>query len=254
MDLTRLVLLGLASAAGAVINSIAGGGSIVSFPVAVALGLPPVTAAATNLVAVAPGYFAAAYAYRRELGDGRRELPWLLVPAMLGAIGGALVLVSAPARSFELIAPWLVLGATVLLLVRDRIAKLTRASDEPPSRGRRWAVAIALGLLAVYGGYFGAGMGILTLALIALLRRQDIHRMNAQKTIVVGGINGVAAVLFLASGAADLTAALAMAIGAASGGFLAASVARRFDPKIVGWVVAAIGVGLSVMLAARFWF
>jgi uncharacterized membrane protein YfcA len=253
MELARLGLLALAAAAAGVINSIAGGGSIISFPAALAAGLPPVTASATNTLALAPGSLASAYALRRELGENRRLLPWLLVPAAAGALAGAVALVSAPPRVFEVAVPWLILVATLLLVFREALEKRAATRDAPPSRRRSLGVAVALGVLSVYGGYFGAGMGILTLAVISLLRKLDIHRLNALKNIVVGSINAVAAAFFVASGAADLLAAAVMAAGAACGGYCAASVARRIDPRIVSWVVAGMGVLLSALLALRYW-
>jgi uncharacterized protein len=254
MELSRLVLLGFAGAAAAIINSVAGGGSIISFPIALAAGLPPVGASATNTVALAPGALASAYAYRKELGKNGRLALGLALPAVLGSLAGAILLVRAPERAFEIVVPWLVLAATLLLLVKDALWHKAAGRDAPPSRQRTLAVAATLGLIAVYGGYFGAGMGIVTLALIALLRRLDIHQMNAIKTIVVGSINTVAAIYFLATSAADLPAAAAMTIGATAGGYAAASVARRVQPRIVSRIVAAIGVALSVVLAVRYWF
>jgi uncharacterized protein len=253
MDLARLVLLGLAGAAAAVINSVAGGGSIVSFPVALAAGLPPVVASASNTVALAPGSLASAYAYRKELGENRRLALGLALPAVAGSLAGAMLLVRAPERVFEIVVPWLVLSATLLLVLRDALWRRAVGRDAPPGRRRTLVVAGTLGVIAVYGGYFGAGMGIVTLALIALLRKLDIHQMNAIKTIVVGAINTVAALYFLASGAADLPAAAAMTIGATAGGYGAASIARRVEPRLVSRIVAAIGIALSVALAVRYW-
>jgi hypothetical protein len=280
MDWARLGLLALAAAAAGVINSIAGGGSIISFPAAIAAGLPPVVASATNTVALAPGSLASAYAFRGDLGENRRFLPWLVLPAAAGALIGALVLVAASERVFELVVPWLVLLATLLLLVRDILQKRATSAELPPapigapslrpshslrslrprailaharSRRRTLGVAAALGVLSIYGGYFGAGMGILTLAVISFTKRLDIHQLNALKNIVVGAINTTAAMYFVISGTAHLPAAAAMAIGAAAGGYFAARIARRIEPRVVSWVVAGIGVALSAVLAARYW-
>ena len=253
MTAGSLVLLALAAAVAGVINSVAGGGSLISFPAALAAGLSPVTAAATNTVALAPGSFASAIAYRKELDDNRR-LAWVLaLPAALGSIAGAVLLVAAPERVFEIVVPWLVLAATALLVVRDALFRKALERDAPPTRRRTFVIAAVLALLAVYGGYFGAGSGIVTLAVIAWLRRMDIHRMNAVKSIVVGSINAIAATYFVATGAADFRAALAMAIGATLGGYFAARIARRLDPKLVRWAVVGIGVLLSIVLATRYW-
>jgi len=160
---------------------------------------------------------------------------------------------AAPERVFELVVPWLVLLATLLLLVRDLVQKRAASAEHPPSRRRTLGVAAALGLLSVYGGYFGAGMGILTLAVISFTKRLDIHQLNALKNIVVGAINTTAAVYFVISGTANLPAAAAMAVGAAAGGYFAARIARRVEPRVVSWVVAGIGVALSAVLAVRYW-
>jgi uncharacterized protein len=253
MDPGRLLLLAAAAALGSMVNAVAGGGSLISFPAALAAGLSPVSASATNTVAMAPGVLASALAYRRELGPNRRLAVLLVGPAIVGALAGAVLLVSAPARAFELVVPWLVLAATLLVVARDVLERKTTRLLAPPSRTRTLAAAFAVALLAVYGGYFGAGIGIMLLALLALLGRMSIHQMNAVKTLIVGSINAAAALYFVLTGAADLQAAAAMAAGAILGGYGAASIARRVEPKLVSWLVGAIGVSLSVLLAVRYY-
>lgn len=253
MDPTRLVLLALAAGVAGAINSVAGGGSLISWPAAVAAGLSPVTASATNTVALAPGVLASAWAYRRELsGNGRLTL-LLTLPAAAGGLAGATLLLAAPPRVFELVVPWLVLGATLTLVLKDVLWRRASAAGGKTTRRRIAGVAFGLTLMAVYGGYFGAGIGIITLALLALLHRMSIHQMNAMKTIITGGLNGVAAVYFLWRGAAYLPAAGAMLVGSLSGGFGGAALARRVDPKKVRWLVVGIGVVLSALLAVRYW-
>jgi len=245
----RLAGLGLAAALAATINSVAGGGSLVSFPALLAAGVPPVLASATNTAALAPGNVASAIAYRAELGPHARLTFALAAAASVGGVAGAVLLLSAPPRVFELVVPWLVLLATALLVFQDRLAPEQGA-------GRRrtpWLVALGLAGVAVYGGYFGAGIGMLTLALLAPLGAGDLHRMNAMKSVIVAGVNGAATIYFLARGRVELVPALVMAAGAIAGGYSGAALARQVSPRRVRWVVIAIGVVLSGLLAARYY-
>jgi uncharacterized membrane protein YfcA len=228
----RLALLGLAALLAAVINSVAGGGSLVSFPALLAMGVPPVLASATNTAALTPGNLAAAIAYRSEFG---RETRLLAACAAVGGVVGAVVLVTAPPRAFELAVPWLVAGAT-LLLVFDIGARR-------PSR-------VGIALVSVYGGYFGAGIGMLVLA---LLGKGDLHAKNAAKCVIVASVNGAATGYFLLTGRVQLVAALVMAGGAILGGYGGAAVAKRVSAKRVRWVVVAIGVLLTLGLAVRYY-
>jgi uncharacterized membrane protein YfcA len=246
-----LFLAGASFLAGAV-NSVAGGGSLLSFPAALAMGMGPVAASAANTVSQAPAGVAAAIAYRRELGDRRRLAFLLTLPAAVGSVFGAFALLLAPARLFELVVPWLILAATALLVTQDLLQK---KATSRAARGRVRVALVGLGLAvtAVYGGYFGAGIGIVTLALLALLGEMTIHELNAMKSVIIAGVNSAAAVVFLLRGAVDLPATLAMACGAIAGGFGGASLARKVSPDKIRWLVVAIGVGLSALLAYRYW-
>jgi len=257
VDLARAALLfGSAAAAGA-INSVAGGGSLVSFPAAVAAGLPPIVANASNSVAMAPASLASAWAYRRELASERPVVRLLLVPAALGGAAGAAMLLVTPAHVFEASVPALILLATLLLLVQNlRPEAGTSASSEPDAArplDRRARAVVLQFFVAVYGGYFGAGMGIMMLALLSLLGRTDIHKMNGVKIFLGAAINGVAALGFLLARAVDPSATLVMTLGGVLGGFAGAAVARRVNKAVVRWVVVAIGLGLAVLLAYRRW-
>lgn len=246
-------LAGAAAVAG-VINSVAGGGTIVSFPVAVALGLPPITANATNAVALSPASIASAFAYRRELDQDRKVLRLFLPPAVVGGVAGALLLLLTPQRIFDAIIPVLVFFTTLLLLAQN----LRRARPAPA--GAEWhvpqrpLVAVLLQLtIGVYGGYFGGGMGIMMLALLGRMGGSDIHRMNGVKSVLGAAINGVASIAFVVAGTVDARAGAIMAAGAVLGGFAGAAVARRVRPALVRWVVVAIGFALSIVLAYRRW-
>jgi len=242
--------LGLASCLAGAINSIAGGGTLLSFPAALAVGLSPVVANATNTVALVPGTLASAFAYRQELFADKRHFVPLLLPSLCGGLIGAYLLLAAPARVFEAIVPWLVLGATLLILLKRPLLSRLGTKDSP-SRSRIVAVGLGIFLMAVYGGYFGAGIGIIILATLSLLTPMDIHTMNARKTVLASIVNGAAAGLFIAKGTANLPAAGVMAIGSIAGGYFGARLARRVPATVVSRAVVAIGLILAAILFYR---
>jgi hypothetical protein len=251
MHLAPAAALAVAAALAGVVNAVAGGGSLVSFPAAVAFGLPSLIANATNAVALTPGSIASAFAYRRELSRDRAALKVLLPPAFAGGLVGSLLLLVTPQKVFDSIVPLLVLFATALLLYQN-----VKRKDAPAGGAwvlpHRTGVAVALQfLVGVYGGYFGAGMGIMMLAILDRLGGVDIHGMNGVKAILGTAINATAAVAFMVAGAVDYRAAAIMAAGAVAGGFVGASVARRVKPVIVRWVVVGIGVLLTGALAYK---
>jgi uncharacterized membrane protein YfcA len=250
MQILRWVSLGLASGIAGAINSVAGGGTLVSFPAALAMGLPPVVANATNTVALVPGTLASAFAYRRELLANKRHLAVLLLPSFLGGLLGATLVLVAPEKVFESIIPWLVFGATLLILLKHRISKLVGAKG-PPSRARIAGAGLAIFLMGVYGGYFGAGIGIITLAVLGLMMPLDIHTMNARKSVLASVVNGAAAGLFVVRGTANLPVAAVMAIGSIGGGYYGARLARRIPVSLVSAAVIAIGLVLTGILLFR---
>jgi uncharacterized membrane protein YfcA len=255
MDLLReAFLVGSAAAAGA-INSVAGGGTLLSFPAAMAAGLSPLVANATNAVAMTPGSLAAAWGYRRELRDKGRLTAWLAVPTAVGGVLGAWILRHTGPVVFEVVIPWLVLGATLVILLQTVGVRAFRgvapAERGPAGRGR---IALVVGLqllVGIYGGYFGGAMGIVMLAFLTLLGGMQIHQMNAVKNVLAALVNGCASLYFIARGMVDARAALLMAAGAVLGGFAGARVARRIEPGVVRWLVIAIGLGLAVLLGVR---
>lgn len=255
MTLTQVVALALASALAGAVNAVAGGGSLISFPAAVAFGLPALVANATNAVALTPGSIASAFAYRRELTRDRGAVGVLVPPAVVGGLVGSILLLVTPPRVFDTIVPLLVLFATALLLFQNL---RPRAASPPEGSAwvlpRRTGVAVAMQfLVGVYGGYFGAGMGIMMLAILDRLGGVDIHGMNGVKSVLGAAINGVAAVTFVLSGVVDYRVAAIMAAGAVAGGLVGASAARRVKPAVVRWMVVGIGVVLTAVLAQRRW-
>jgi uncharacterized membrane protein YfcA len=255
MDLRRDALLcGAAALAGAV-NSIAGGGTLLSFPAAMAWGLPSTVANATNAVAMMPGSLASAWAYRREIAASARLVRLLALPAVVGGVAGAILLHATPVRVFDAIVPWLVLGATLVLLFQRRVGGARPSA--PPSAAsshRRELVAVGCQLaVGVYGGFFGAAMGIITLAFLSLVMAEDIHHRNALKNLLAALINGVASIYFLWARLVSGRAAVIMIAGAVLGGFVGGHLARRTPARVVRTLVIAIGLALSALLGYRAW-
>lgn len=247
-----LAWLVLASFGTGVVNSIAGGGTLISFPTLVALGVPPVVANATNTVALVPGSLASAWAYRSDIKESRGLLLKFLAPSVVGGLIGALALLRAPARVFELVVPWLVLGATLLILLKGRIWQWL-GKPGTTSKPHTLGASVSILLMAIYGGYFGAGIGIITLAVLSLVADLPIHAMNGLKTLIASTVNASAAVLFLVRKTADVKVALVMMVGMILGGYLGAKVAKRAPTKLVENLVVATGFVMTLLLAAR-WF
>jgi uncharacterized membrane protein YfcA len=239
-----------------VINAVAGGGTLLSFPVLVWAGRDPVIANATNALALWPGSLASAFGLRRELGQARPVLALMLPPAVVGAALGGWLLLRTPSRVFSSLVPYLVLAATVLMAAQRPLRRLGGGTPEVSVEGRprrAAAVALVLGQLVVstYGGYFGAGMGILMLAALGLYGLGDIHQRNALKNVTAAATNGVAGAYFAASGAIAWSDALILAAGAVIGGYAGASVGRRMSRVAAELVVVAIGVAMTIALFVR---
>ncbi|MDB4980754.1 MAG: hypothetical protein JWM82_1506 [Myxococcales bacterium] len=257
MDIARHLLLLVAAAVAGAVNAVAGGGTLLSFPAAIAWGLPATIANATNAVALSPGSLASAWAYRRELRAEWRLALALAGPALVGGYLGALILRHTSERLFDRLVPWLVLGATLLVLLQR--ARPETAATSPASRasvdprgGRRLAVVMTCQLaVGIYGGYFGAAMGIVMLAFLAIVLPDDIQRRNGVKNFLAVLINGTASAYFIASGLVNGRAALLMMTGAIGGGFMGGRLARRASARVVRGIVVAIGLGLSALLGYR---
>lgn len=254
MNLARDAFLVGSSVAAGAINSVAGGGTLLSFPAALASGMPAVIANATNAVAMTPGSLAAGWAYRRFLGEKARLAAWLLLPAAVGATLGAIILRHTRPSLFEAIVPWLILGATLVILLQQLgLTVRGGASSQPPAhQSRRLALIMFFQfLVGIYAGYFGGAMGIIMLAYLSLLGGMEIHQMNAIKNLLAALMNGVASVYFIACGMVDFRGALLMTVGAVAGGFIGARIARRVQPRVVRWAVIVIGLSLTVTFAIR---
>lgn len=254
-----LPLVALAAAAGAAINAVAGGGTLVTFPALVALGVPPVAANATSTVALWPGTMASMWGYRAELRGARRWARVWAVPSLLGGVIGALLLLRTPERRFEQIVPWLILGATALFMLQQPVLRLLR--EHAPHR----SIALADGTLApppapyllyqllvgVYGGYFGAGAGILMLAALGLMGLTNIHQMNGLKNFNGICFNGVAAITFATMGLVNWPIAAVMTLGSTVGGFAMSHTAQRVPQSWVRAAVSVIGFASAVWLFVK---
>ena len=247
----ELVVIFVSGVIAGMINSIAGGGTLVSFPALVWLGRDPVIANATNAVALWPGSLAGAYGFRRELSTVRRWLLLLVVPSLIGGAVGGWLLLRTPTSTFERLVPFLILAATLLLAAQEMITRrlgvLAHAHERPGAGWIAFVFVFQL-IVGVYGGYFGAGMGILMLAALGLIGLTDVHQMNGLKNVLAVCINGVAAVYFALANAVVWSDVVIMAAGAIAGGFIGAKVARRLGRKFVRAFVVTIGLVMSVAL------
>ncbi|HEV7864883.1 MAG TPA: sulfite exporter TauE/SafE family protein [Acidimicrobiia bacterium] len=238
---------------GGFVNSIAGGGSLLTFPTLVWIGIAPVAASATNTVGLWPGSFGGVMGFRRHLPE-RSVIVLLGVPSLVGGMIGAVLLLRTPQAVFEGLAPVLVLAATILLAAQEPLSRrLSRRSLVGERTAGFAAAAVVFQLLVgVYGGFFGAGIGIMMLAALAILGLTDIHQMNGLKNLLAIAINGVAAVYFVAQGAVQWTDAGLMAVGSVAGGLGGAAIANRLGRRLVRQAVIAIGIAASLSLVLKF--
>jgi uncharacterized membrane protein YfcA len=245
MDLAQMLVLFLAAAAAGAINSVAGGGSFISFPALLLAGVPPVAANATNATALWPGSVASVGAYRRELAVQRKGIVLFSAISLVGGLLGALLLLRTDDAVFERLIPYLLLLATVVFAASPRITRLTRRLGGEGGPARRFGVLALYLAVAIYGGFFGAGLGILTLAVLGLLGLENIHEMNALKTLQASLVNGIAVAAFILAGIVDWPIALLMTAGAIAGGYGGAAVARQLNPAHVRLGVIILSVALT---------
>lgn len=255
---TYLILCPAAFIGGA-INSVAGGGTLVTFPaLMLVMGNIPgaaIFANATNTVALCPGAFSGSWGYRRELKELWDWVRWLAIPSLLGGIVGSLIVVRAPESSFKAMVPWLIGMATLLFILQPRLtskppADTSLAARAPRSQLLVFALQFVIG---IYGGYFGAGIGILMLSSLSLLNLGNIHQVNGLKTVLGGLINGVSVIIFVWTDKVQWALAFPMMLSAIIGGWLGASWARKLDKRLVRQMVITIGVVLTLWYFAQRW-
>jgi len=245
-EMWTYVFLGLTAFIAGVMNSIAGGGTLLTFPALTGV-VSAALANGTSTVALMPGSLAGAFAFRREVRESRRFLLQMLLPSVVGGALGAW-LVSLDEKRFASLVPWLILTAAVLFLLQQPLNRWLRKHrpDHEPGKFTQIGLLIFQFFVAVYGGYFGAGIGILMLTALGFMGVGDIHKMNAVKTCLAFVINGVAAGIFIANGLVAWKYALPMAVCAILGGYTGASVSRRLPVTVVRWIIIVVGFGLSV--------
>jgi uncharacterized membrane protein YfcA len=241
------LVLAVAGFAAGVINAIAGGGSLVSFPALLLTGMPPVAANATNTLAIWPGTLSSVWAYRSYIGEERRRAAILAWPSLAGGLAGSILLLNTSEKAFRAVVPWLILFACGLLALQGPVARFV--ARRTPAGGSRVPAPLWLAqlLISVYGGYFGAGIGILMLAAMAVFLPDTLQHANALKVLFAMLINGIAAIYFLGMGAAHLPEAGLMAAASLAGGYAGAHLAQRLPATLMR--VLVIGYGLVV--AAR---
>jgi uncharacterized protein len=250
MDLSTATLLAASGLAAGLVNAIAGGGTFFTFSALVAAGLPPVVANATSAVAVTPANLASAWAYRKELTANLRRFAALGVVSLLGGLVGAYVLTVTNNEAFRLLVPWLLLFATLLFAASPRIVALAKAigrSEGHHPSTRAWAAGLVFQFaVSIYGGFFGAGMGIVMLAALAITEGDDFHLINSAKHLCSTLIQLIAVVLFIAAGLVSWRETAIVGAASVIGGYLGVGFGRRLPPAAIRWLVIGVGVALTV--------
>ena len=248
MTLLQYILIGLGALAAGAVNALAGGGTLITFPLLTALGVPAVSANVTNTVALCPGYFGATLAQRDLLKDQKKRL-WLLLPVgLVGGILGGFLLLRSGERLFGNLVPWLILLASLLLALGEPLKKWLRNKSSSADKGASDKIALLpVGLAAVYGGYFGAGLSVIVLAVLGLFYDESLTRLNALKQAIALATNVAAAIYFLFSGQVLWWTALVMAVCALVGGALGGKLSGAINPTVLRWIVVGIGLVVSVL-------
>jgi uncharacterized membrane protein YfcA len=240
------IWLALSAVAAGIMNAIAGGGTLLTFPALTAI-LPERAANVTSTVALMPGSAAGAWAYRKQLADCGPWAGLLIVPSLLGSAVGSLLLMLLDPEVFKAVVPWLVLLAAVLFLVQPQISRWLQ-KNRPIGAPSRRTLAIILAcqfLIGIYGGYFGAGIGILMLSSLSYLGLTSIHQMNALKAFLASGINAISVVFFAFGGEIEWRYGALMALAAIAGGYGGARLALLMKPVYVRWIVIALGFAMA---------
>lgn len=248
-DIPAAALILLAGIGAGTINAVVGSGSLITFPTLVFLGYPPIVANVSNTVGLVTGSVSGAYGYRRELAGQRSRAIPLLIAGGAGGLTGAILLLTLPPSAFDTIVPILILTACALVAAQPRLSRWIDKRRHTGSSRLLGGHALSAGvyLTGVYGGYFGAAMGVILIALLSVLIADDLQRLNGLKNAIAAVINGIAAVLFLVVSPVDIKAALLIAIGATLGGVIGANLGRRVSPLVLRGAIIVIGV----VVAAR---
>jgi uncharacterized membrane protein YfcA len=247
MTITDYFLLFCAATGAGAVNAVAGGGTLISFPALLALGVPPIAANVTNAVALCPGYFGAALAQWRNVRDQRSRL-WICIPAaVIGGLIGAAILLKTRERTFQALVPYMLFTASLLLAIQGRVrAFAIKRAGEHHSGTSRWLIALLVCLAAIYGGFFSAGMSVIVLAMLALMLDDTFSKLNALKQITAFSVNVAAAVFFVFSDQVIWAATGVMAVGALLGGAIGGHLSNRLHPSVLRWTVVCAGFALAI--------
>jgi uncharacterized membrane protein YfcA len=250
MNLSDAVLLLGAGLAAGMVNAIAGGGSLVTFPALLAVGLPPKPANFTNSVAVSPGYLASVYGSRKDLPKGRER--WRVIPTTVaGTLLGAVLLRVTPAGAFELIVPFLVIGAALVLAFQERLRDLVGHPQQISPRRQAVALHAMVALGAVYGGYFGAALGVMLVAGLGLVIAEDLRQINARKNLISAACGFTTVVVFALIGTVNWAAVAVLVPATVTGGYLGARVARRLPAPVLRAAIVVFGLTVGAYLLVR---
>ena len=253
MSWFELLLVALAAVGAGAVNALAGGGTLITFPTLVALGLPAIAANVTNTVALVPGYFGATMAQMSDIRGQAKRLWWAVPAGVIGGLLGGVLLLNTGEKVFRTLVPFLILLASGLLAVQDPVrAWLMRRAARAGGKhsAEAWA-ALPVGIAGIYGGYFGAGLSVIVLAVLGLTLDDSLTRLNALKQAIAFSVNIAAAILFVFSGQVVWTVALVMAVGALAGGALGGKLAGRIKPATLRWVVVTIGTLVGLIYLVR---
>ncbi|MBM0257594.1 sulfite exporter TauE/SafE family protein [Micromonospora sp. 4G55] len=250
MDLSDAALLLAAGLAAGTVNAVAGGGSLITFPALIAVGLPPVPANVTNSVSVCPGYLASVAGSRVDLPP-RRALAALVPTTVVGTIVGCLLLLATPARAFEVLVPFLVLGATAVLAFQDPLRALVGHPRDLSARRRTVTVQAMVALGAVYGGYFGAALGVMLVAGLALVLDATLARVTAIKNLLSAVVGLTTVVMFSLFGPVNWAAVAVVAPATLVGGYVGARLVRRLPPVLLKMLIVAFGTVIGLYLLWR---
>jgi len=249
VTLLEAIAVLLAGVAAGTINTVVGSGTLITFPVLLAIGLSPVTANVSNTIGLAPGSASGAWGYRAELVGQRGRLVRLASASFLGGVAGAVLLLVLPSSAFDTIVPVLIALGVVLVLLGPRISRRVAARAEErgglPPHGAGW-VWPAVGAAGVYGGYFGAAQGVLLMAILGIGVDDTMQRHNATKNVLAGIVNGIAAVLFIVVADVDWRAVALVAVGSVIGGQIGATVGRRLPANVLRAIIVVVGVAALV--------
>jgi uncharacterized membrane protein YfcA len=256
MNLIGYFFAGLAAIVAGLINALAGGGTLITFPVLMAIGLPAVSANVTNTVALCPGYLGGTLAQSKDLQDQKKRL-WITLPAaVLGGLAGGILLLRTGEKLFTDLVPFLILLASTLLAIQNPVrAWLTRRQEQGKAKPATalWAFIPVL-LAAIYGGYFGAGLSVIVLAVLGLIMNDSLTRLNALKQGIAFATNVAAALFFVFSGKVVWSVALVMAVGALLGGALGGRLASKIKPATLRWLVVTIGFTVGIIYLIKTFF